>query len=179
MSYNNISPIGGKQITEVIEQTCEYIGKASVLFDAEFDLIPVHFDLKGRSAGCYQVKGDQKIIRYNPFIFAKYYQDNLSNTVPHEVAHYIADRLYGRINIRPHGREWKHIMRQFGKVPMVTSRYDLSGIPVRKAKTHPYHCGCQIHQLTARRHNKIINKQAEYICRRCGTPLAFDRQNNG
>ncbi len=56
-------------------------------------MVPVRFELQGRAAGMYRVHKGERVIRYNPYIFSKYFDDSLANTVPHEVAHYITDVL--------------------------------------------------------------------------------------
>jgi len=133
--------------------------------------VAVTFDLTGSAAGMYRVHGAERVIRYNPYIFAKYFANNLAVTVPHEVAHYVTDRLYGLRNIRPHGAEWKTVMRSLGADPCVTASYDLSGVPVRRQRRFSYRCECSTHQLSSCRHNKIQRGQSSYLCRRCGSTL--------
>jgi len=96
-----VSPLGPEQRQRVVEATRRSIAQAGVLFGCEFAEIPVTFDLRGRAAGMYRVRGGQREIRYNPHIFAKYFSDNLENTVPHEVAHYVIDVLHGLRRVRP------------------------------------------------------------------------------
>jgi len=133
--------------------------------------VAVTFDLTGSAAGMYRVHGAERVIRYNPYIFAKYFANNLAVTVPHEVAHYVTDRLYGLRNIRPHGVEWKTVMRSLGADPCVTASYDLSGVPVRRQRRFSYRCECSTHQLSSCRHNKIQRGQSSYLCRRCGSAV--------
>ena len=90
-----IKPIDEVQRQRVIDETSSCIQQAGGLFRRAFDFIPVSFDLRGRAAGMYRVKKQQRMIRYNPWLFARYFADNLANTVPHEVAHYIIDMVYG------------------------------------------------------------------------------------
>lgn len=158
------------------EHTADRIRQAAVHFGQDFAEIPVLFDLRGRSAGMYQVKNGQRMIRYNPVIFSRYFEDNLVQTVPHEVAHYVADMLHGFRNIRPHGREWKEIMRFFGADTRATGQYDLQGLPLRRQRRFRYQCSCQQHDLTTRRHNRVNRRQAQYYCRRCGERLKFTGQ---
>ena len=44
------------------------------------------------------------------------------------------------------------------------------GYKVRK-NTFPYRCQCQQHQLTVRRHNRVVRGEATYRCVKCGEPL--------
>ncbi|MFT7300489.1 MAG: SprT protein [Porticoccus sp.] len=179
-----ITPIGDVQQREVIEQTEHFIRRGAALFNQHFAEVPVVFDLRGCAAGMYKVTGRKKgwgigksatqyrQIRYNPWVFAKYYQENLTVTVPHEVAHYLVDCLHGLRRVRPHGSEWKAVMDAFGVDDSVAARFDLAGIPVRKHQQFDYRCDCKTHQLGIRRHSKILRGQACYICRYCGAALA-------
>ncbi|MGH8547244.1 MAG: SprT-like domain-containing protein [Methylococcales bacterium] len=167
----SIQPLERDRQVQVIATTTDFIHRAEAIFGRNFDLIPVCFDLHGRSAGMYRIKRKQGQIRYNPFIFSKYFSDNLAVTVPHEVAHYITDAVYGLANIRPHGSEWKRLMAHFGADASRTCHYDLSGIPVRRIRRHAYVCGCSTHQLTSVRHNKVQRGAAHYFCRNCRTEL--------
>ncbi len=169
-----INPVSDQQQLEIIAATNRFIALAAELFDRSFDEIPVDFDLKGRAAGMYVVSkrgfGLTRKIRYNPWLFAKYYRENLAETVPHEVAHYVVDMLYGR-SVRPHGREWKSIMQSFGLQGRVTSDYNLAGIPLRTSSTVAYACNCREHKLGIRRHNKVLRGEARYHCRFCGSQV--------
>ncbi len=165
------APIEYDKQHEVRRVTARYLGLAESLFRIELPPITIRFDLTGRSAGMYCVQKGQRSIRYNPYLFAKYFEDNLATTVPHEVAHYIADMIHGFRHIRPHGPEWKEIMRALGAEPRATARYDLSGTPVRRQRRFSYRCHCGIHKLSATRHYRIYRRGASYICNRCKAEL--------
>jgi len=166
-----IAPISKKQQEQVSAATAACIDKAGVLFERKFSKLPVDFDLRGKCAGMYQVRARQRRIRYNPWIFAKYYQESLANTVVHEVAHYIVDCMWGFRAVKPHGKEWRQIMIAMGAVPTVTGKYDLTGIPIRQYQRHAYQCNCRVHQLTLLRHNKIVSQVASYRCQFCHSDL--------
>ena len=166
-----VVPIDQRQQQQVIEQTRHYLQRAETLMGRSFDPIPVRFDLKGRAAGMYKVTRRERVIRYNPYIFSRYFDDNLADTVPHEVAHYVVDVVYGRRRIRPHGPEWRALMVQFGLQPRRTANYDLTGMPVRRHRQFPYRCACGPVSLGARRHRSFEQGVARYHCRRCGEVL--------
>ncbi|MGD2062648.1 MAG: SprT-like domain-containing protein, partial [Nitrospirota bacterium] len=151
--------------------TASYIARGRELFGGSFTTIPVLFDLTGRAAGMYRVTGGHPVIRYNPYIFAKAFTDHLMTTVPHEVAHYVVDMVHGARHVRPHGAEWRAVMTALGAEPRRTGAYDLTGVPVRRERRHPYHCGCTTHHLTSRRHNRVRRGAMRYYCRRCAQPL--------
>lgn len=169
-----IDPIRPEQQQQVVALTQHYVMRAGAMFNRTFDSIRVLFNLKGRAAGMYRVKRGQREIRYNPYLFAKYYGDNLATTIPHEVAHYVTDVIYGLSRIRPHGEEWLKVMRMFGADPSRTCCYDLEGIPVRRLQRHPYRCGCELYKLSAQRHRRIQSGRTRYFCRKCGVELQPD-----
>ena len=166
-----IQPLDEQQHERVRRATMDCLQQAGQMFQFSPASVAVTFDLTGSAAGMYRVYGTDRVIRYNPYIFAKYFANNLAVTVPHEVAHYVTDRLYGLRNIRPHGVEWKTVMRSLGADPCVTASYDLSGVPVRRQRRFSYRCECSTHQLSSCRHNKIQRGQSSYLCRRCGSAL--------
>lgn len=168
----DIAPISDVQQAEVEQATQQCISRAEQIYNRKFKPLPVDFDLRGKCAGMYQVKRFERRIRFNPWIFAKYYQDSLNDTVVHEVAHYIVDCLYGLRKVKPHGREWQAVMRNLGAEPKATGDYDLTGIPTRQYQRFTYCCGCRTHQLTILRHRKVLRGLAKYLCQYCHGPLA-------
>lgn len=168
-----IEPIGDRERGRVVAETFRYVELAEALYGHTFPMPPVDFTLRGTSAGMFQVKGAEVRIRYNPWLFAKFYDDNVTTTVPHEVAHYIVHCLHDLRRVRPHGAEWQAIMRDFGADARVTSDFDLSGIPTRRQRRFRYACGCREHAISTRRHNASQRGWARYACRLCNGELVF------
>ncbi len=168
-----VTPIDAQQQRMVMARTDHYVLLAADILQCDIDAIPVTFDLKGRAAGMYCVRQGKQWIRYNPYIFAKYFHDNLQQTVPHEVAHYAIDQAFGQHNIRPHGREWQALMQAMGAEPTRTCTYDLQGVPLRRLQYHSYACACSHYQLTQRRHNRIMRDGVRYYCRKCKQALVL------
>ncbi len=168
-----MQPIGEERRQQVTVATAAWLGRAGDIYRREFPMPAVLFDLRGRMAGMYRVTGEQRVIRYNPWLFAKYPVDGLDITVPHEVAHYVTDLLYGFDHIRPHGREWQEVMHAFGIDPRAAIHHslDLTGIPQRRQRRHAYRCACRGHELSSVRHVRIQRHAAQYYCRRCGAEL--------
>lgn len=171
-----VEPIGARQQRQVRAATEGFILRAEQLFGRGFERIPVLFDLRGRAAGMFKVAGRRRWIRYNPWIFSKYFTENLRDTVPHEVAHYIVHELYGSRSIKPHGHQWRGLMQHFGADAGVTFDLDLAGIPRRRQRTHAYRCGCREHQLSSTRHNRVLRGTGRYHCLACGTELLYAGQ---
>ena len=167
---SHIKPIPSSQQEQIIAATEARIIQAGKQLDYVFESIPVVFDLIGRAAGMYKVYKSRRMIRYNPYLFAKYFSENVSVTVPHEVAHYVVDVLYGMNKTQPHGKEWRSIMALFKADASVTCRFDLDGIPAKKYQRFDYSCSCRTHQLTRIRHNRTL-KGIRYHCRSCKKEL--------
>ena len=89
-----IAPITEQQMAEVKSVTLDYIALAQQIYKKSFPSIPIVFDLRGKCAGMYRRNGRDQCIRFNPWLFAKYYQHSIGQTIPHEVAHYITDCLF-------------------------------------------------------------------------------------
>ena len=168
-----IEPIGEEQQVRVTQMTERYICRAEGIFDRRFDRVPVLFDLRGRAAGMFKVVGRQRCIRYNPWIFGKYIDENLRDTVPHEVAHFIVHEAYGRRSVKPHGQQWQDLMNRFGADAGVTFNLDLEGVPQRSQRTHAYRCDCRSHEVSTTRHNRVLRGVGRYHCRYCDGELVY------
>lgn len=168
-----VEPIGEAQQQEVVAATHRYRLRAQKIYGRQFPQVPVLFDLAGRTAGMFKLVGRRSWIRYNPWIFAKYFDENLADTVPHEVAHFIVHELYGSRGVKPHGSQWRSVMESFGADQGVTFNLDLEGIPQRQQRTHPYRCGCRLHEVSSTRHNRVLQGVGYYRCRLCGSDLSY------
>ncbi|MGS2717159.1 SprT family zinc-dependent metalloprotease [Eionea flava] len=199
-----ISPIDKQQQQRVAQEVQRYLLVAENYYQRSFPEIPVLFDIKGKTAGMYRVKSMmpkrmtrvgvkgvidmlgvsrssrsptyERCIRFNPWLFAKYADDSWCNTIPHEVAHYVTDCLFGLRHIRPHGQQWRDVMRVFGAKPTVRANYDLRGIPVRKITRYAYRCDCRTVELTAQRHRKIQSGEQRYRCKDCAVELMLETE---
>ena len=154
-----VEPIGEGQRLQVLERTEECLQWGEALFGRRFRRIPVLFDLSGTTAGMFKRHGRRCQIRYNPWIFGKYFHENLRDTVPHEVAHYLVHAVYGDRGIKPHGAEWRALMHNFGADPGVTFNLDLracaglSGLHRMSSSTPVKRCsssGSRVALITAR-----------------------------
>ncbi len=168
-----VEPIDGEARRQVLEATEDFICRAEDICGRGFERIPVLFDLSGRAAGMFKAIGERRWIRYNPWIFGKYFEENLRDTVPHEVAHYIVHETCGRRKVRPHGPQWQALMARFGADPGVTFDLDLEGVPQRRQKTHPYRCACRVHEVSTTRHNRVLKGAGRYHCRYCDAQLVY------
>ena len=167
--------------TRVVQDTVYWIERAREITGASARRLPVPavaFDLRGRAAGqaIFARRSRDCRIRINAALLASHPQEMIAETVPHEVAHVVIYRLYGR-RARPHGKEWKALMRAFGVDPAPC--HTLPAEPVRQLKRFRYACGCEEPAfLTSIRH-KRAQKGTDYVCRVCGEKLRFADEEAG
>ena len=113
-------------------------------------------------------------LQFNATLLRANQEHYLLQTVGHEVAHLVVRALYGAA-VKPHGTEWKTVMRAFGLETHATHSYDVSML--RRARSpFVYRCACpgELH-LGSLRHKRVA-RGVTYFCRRCHTPIAFSHQ---
>ena len=158
----------GQVMTRVIDD-CERAGR---LLGTALPVIPVKFNLSGTAAGMFCARGKQLWLRFNPWLFAQDFDIHLNDTVTHEVAHYgIHCAFPTRRRIKPHGAEWRGLMRALGANPQATFSSDMTGLRVRRQRRFSYTCDCQQHEVSATRHYRILRQRAAYCCRFCHAEL--------
>lgn len=73
---------------------------------------------------------------------------------------------------RPRSATWQRVEVDDGSVLGVPARrthqFELQSV---RRNTFPYRCKCQEHQLTVRRHNRVVRGEAVYRCVHCGEQL--------
>lgn len=144
------------------------IDKANQHYGTALPYPTLRFDLRGMTAG--QAYSGRNLIRLNPLLLHENGEAFLQQTVPHEVAHLVADKLFGP-GIRPHGREWQSVMAVLDASSERCHRFDTSRAAAYRQRRFSYACGCtRLHELSATRHNRI-QRGAAYLCRRCGKKL--------
>lgn len=152
----------------------------------------VLFDLTGGAAGTANPR--THVLRFNPQLALRDWNDMVNDTVPHECAHLIdyeinnklesemLDRaaaiermqMFGRRRKMPkrdiHGPSWQAVMRVLGVVPKRCHNIDTTGIVKRKSR-HDYRCACgQTIVIGAKHHNAIL-RGARVTHRGCGRVL--------
>jgi len=132
------------------------------------------FDVKGMTAGWMTSDG---VMRINPELMKRNWDDYLLQTVGHEFAHHICYQMWPTLRIS-HGPEWKAVMVKLGLPPTRCHDYDVSEVKTRTLKTFEYACTkCGFkYELTSIRHNRIL-KGKTYHHPDCGPkyPLMFVR----
>lgn len=149
---------------------------ASQYYNKRLPMPELSLALAGQKAGelCIQkITWHRRLykLRLNQPLFEQHQEYFFQQVIPHEIAHLVVDRLHLR-RTKPHGPEWQMVMREcFGCEP-----HAYHTLPTTKARIHQreylYHCSCQQHYLTARRHASA-QKGGRYICRACRQTLTM------
>jgi SprT protein len=89
-------------------------------FPQEVHSLEISFDLGGQTAGMAWWNSNGKFrIQFNPYLLEENFVDFINDTVPHEVAHLIANEFFKEMWPKgcDHGSLWKFVMVKFGKNP--------------------------------------------------------------
>lgn len=136
--------------------------------------IHIRANLKGATAGRAKRKrflGDA-YLSFHPGLLAKYKDDYIRETVPHEVAHIIAGHL--KPGCGSHRSTWRGVMYTLGLEPIRCHAYDVTEFQTHRPRPFVYKCACSEHQLTSILHSRIQNGRWRR-CKRCRQKIAFDR----
>ena len=143
----------------------EKLQMANQFFGTDYTEPEITYQQRGTSAGSAYLQHWQ--IRLNPVLLQENQQPFIDEVVPHELAHLLVWKHFGRV--APHGKEWKWMMESVLGVPARrTHQFELQSV---RRNTFPYRCKCQEHQLTVRRHNRVVRGEAVYRCVHCGEQL--------
>ncbi|WP_130099447.1 SprT family zinc-dependent metalloprotease [Siccibacter turicensis] len=149
----------------VMRSLRDKLALANQRLDRQYPEPSVVYQQRGTAAGTAWLEPYE--IRLNPILMLENQQAFVDEVVPHELAHLLVWKHFGRV--APHGKEWKWMMESVLGVPARrTHRFEVTSV---RANTFPYHCGCQLHQLTVRRHNRVVRGETEYRCTQCGNRL--------
>lgn len=152
------------------EDTHRLLGIAASHFGLKIAVHDIRFDLRGKAAGQVRIlSGHICLVRYNAELLVRHTTTFLAQTVPHETAHVVVFHLHGP-HPRPHGHEWRAVMRLFGAKPERCHGFDVGDLQTRRLRHYHYRCRCRAHSLSSIRHNRAQAGQV-YLCRYCGDPL--------
>lgn len=162
------------------ERIAHFVSFANNKLGAQVPMPTCSFDLRGRVAGKAvmgyspsQSKDKNRAepyfhVQLNAVLFTENVQLFLDDTIPHEVAHLVADSLYGR-RISEHGKEWQSVMALFGRDPV--KRHNMDVTNARVHKLFELTCGCKTFNLSARRFRQALTGRLR--CTQCAQPLRY------
>jgi len=182
--YNDLNDLQKK----AVDRTRHFVDLANKQWDKsvtrwahslDLDCPKISFDLRGSIAG--KARGFSHIF-YNLSLMKENWEDFWENTIPHEAAHSVVSKLnylgFLRDNygiVKPHGKEWKAVMRKFGCEPERCHNYDVSNCG-GWSRPFVYKCECNEHKLTNVMHKRIKSGDGRF-CRRCKATLKFIRED--
>lgn len=143
----------------------ENLQKASLRLERDFPEPALVYQQRGTSAGTAWLQNWE--IRLNPVLLMENQQAFIDEVIPHELAHLLVWKAFGRV--APHGKEWKWMMESVLGVP-ARRTHQFATASVR-SRAFPYFCSCQQHQLSVRRHNRVLRGETQYRCVHCGATL--------
>lgn len=150
----------------------DFIARANALFALRLQMPGWDARLRGAAAGKAHLQ--RWHLQFNASLLRANQEHFLRQTVGHEVAHLVVWARYGA-RVKPHGAEWKTVMRAFGLSTRATHDYDLSGL--RRARSpFVYRCACPGDIRLGRLRHKRVTRGVTYLCRRCRSPIAFSHQ---
>lgn len=137
-------------------------------FGRTFERPRVTLELRGQKAGIAYLHRNE--LRFNAQLYRENHDHFLLQTVPHEVAHLLAQALYGD-RIRPHGREWQGLMT--GLFGRPADRCHTYAVPQRRSTRYLYRCACPDGMPFTPQRHALVRRGRRYSCRRCGDMLHF------
>ncbi|ELQ6168891.1 SprT family zinc-dependent metalloprotease [Cronobacter dublinensis] len=159
-------PIATQQA--VMRSLRDALARANLKLGCDYPEPKLVYQQRGTAAGTAWLESYE--IRLNPILLMENLQAFIDEVVPHELAHLLVWKHFGRV--APHGKEWKWMMESVLGVPARrTHQFELDSV---RANTFPYRCRCQQHQLTVRRHNRVMRGETQYRCVHCGDTLVAE-----
>lgn len=158
-----------KQVILTRFRECRTIASEFYGFDFSTIKVNIHWDLTGQVAGqfCARENEDEKYyFRVNLAFARANLDDYLSDTIPHEYAHFIVWAYFKDYKCN-HGSNWQGVMwRCFNTEPKRCHNYDLSTV-IDTYKWKCPVCGKE-YQLTLKRHNDLILNRKNWSCNNDG-----------
>jgi SprT protein len=163
----------------------ECIVKAEARYKMKFDMPTILYHQIGRTAGW--AKYSTYTIELNADFFNNgHVEDMINNTAVHEFAHLVTHKVYGgnefsyssvfggerrSRTVKPHGNEWKSVMRGFGLDPERCHDYNLEGVKTKGGPRIEYTCNCgKTFEISRTIHNRILMGNNRF-CKRCRSQI--------
>lgn len=140
MSANPNVLLSKELCTKIEKKLLECAKIAEAHYKMEFELPEIRWDVKNTDGG--RANYSQWLVRFNLILCVENEEKFLNSTVPHELGHLIAFRVFhaklvaeGK-KLRPHGVQWKEVMGILSTPAKTTHSYDCTSIqrPKRRAR---------------------------------------------
>ena len=168
MNQNHIIETELDKLVSKTQQLVEsgQLPKNTKVTSPEFEI-----NIRGALGGqCCLQRDGRVFLRFNSVLMRDNFKDYVSDTIPHEYAHYVImsnrHRSYYK-GERGHGKKWRRVMRLLGVEPKTCHKMDTSNA----VKPYTYNCECKVWELTKIRHNKILRGSVAYSCPTCHAPI--------
>jgi len=162
---DKLSPMKSELINRVEDKILETFLLAEQKFGKVFELPKLSFELNSSHVAGQALLRSWKI-KINPEFLEQYPDKIISRTVPHEVAHLVAYKVYPYAK-QHHGPEWKSVAVKLGTEP---TRCHSMHLPSKQP--HTYVCSCQKFHVSNLIHRKIQNGQRRF-CPMCKKDLVY------
>jgi SprT protein len=133
----------------------------------EWKMPKINYFSKGSHGGWHQ-NGE---LFFNEILAKNNFEAYLNEIIPHEVAHYI--QMIHWPDSKPHGVEFKRVMKVFGVPARAYHTLNCEGIKQRKERRIECKCSCEdrVWDLAIRRSAGVENK--ELLCPKCRDFIRF------
>lgn len=163
-----LNGIEHKQQTQqcIEDKALACVDLANRYFNISMSYPVVKLNQRGKAAGTAYLMRNE--VRFNYHMYCQNPQLFVDRVVPHEIAHLIVYHLYGN-TVRPHGKQWQNVMQDVFGVPAERT-HNFTPAPPKNVFT--YQCACQTHELSIRRHKRIL-QGGQYVCKLCKSALVI------
>jgi SprT protein len=153
-----------KAIEAKIQECLDIAKKAYPAYASQFIMPQINYNLRGTTAGKAFTRKWR--IDLHPHFIETEWHVYLATTVPHEVAHLIAEAVSttGRVH---HGPGWRRVMHQFGIMDVKRChQYDVTAV-ARRRTAYMYKCTkCErTYDLGPKRHARLQYHPRAYWCK--------------
>ena len=140
---------------------------ARKLYPYDLPMPKLDFSLRGSCAGKAFYR--EWMLKFNLDYMNNYWDDMISNTAPHEVAHLVSFKIYGLRGVG-HGIEWQNVAQNLGCSARRCHSYEV--ISAKKTRKFIYDCNCLNGcQVGLNIHRKIQSGLGIRICSNCSQHL--------
>ena len=163
-----------EQKIQIQESVDRFYAKAVKLLKADPNAkqIKVTYNVRGRVGGKASIQ--KRAVLVNEQLAYENFDDYLINTIGHEVAHIVAYQLCG-LRIKPHGYEWKGVMRILGLDPVRCHNYNTARSKRGGLGSYIYKCKCskRTYRYYEKQHNEMQFREHLPTCWHCNAKTAF------